>query len=350
MTPGRALTVQAWLAWGVAASLPFLLGRNPFPMLIGICAVRAVRVSFRPASAPGVGWPIVIRAAVLFAVIAVLFNVLTVRTGEQVIVTIPRNWPLIAGPVTWNAVVYGLLAAAGVLGLVMVWATVGSHVQWNSLARLLPDPFVGFAVAGSAAINLVPQTAAALTDIREASAARGYAPSGVRGVAAILTPMITVGLDRSMRLAEVLEARGFGGRRSQAPRGLPGFELGWTLLLGGGFIGGYGLIAAIAWAAIGGIAAAGVGTVILARVRRPDAIHRTRYRHEPLAREDWVVIGLSAAVSIACIVARSLEPRAFAYEPYPEIRMPVAVLWPLVALLGLFAPALAAPAGETTDD
>ena len=88
----------------------------------------------------------------------------------------------------------------------MVWATVGSHVHWASLARLMPDPFVGFAVAGSAAINLVPQTAAALTDIREATAARGYAPPGVRSVASVLTPMINVGLDRSMRLG-----RGAGG-------------------------------------------------------------------------------------------------------------------------------------------
>ena len=350
MNAARSLALQAWLAWGIAASMPFLLGRNPFPMLVGMCAVLAVRVSCRPASGHGVGWPIVIRAAAIFAVIAVLFNVLTVRTGEQVIVAIPEDWPLIAGPVTWNAVVYGLLAAVGVLGLVMVWATVGSHLHWSSLARLLPDPFVGFAVAGSAAINLVPQTAAALTDIREASAARGYAPSGIRSVAAVLTPMINVGLDRSMRLAEVLEARGFGGRRSTERPAALGFELGWSLLLGGGFIGGYGLIAAIGWATVGGIAAAALGTAIIARSRRPDAIRRTRFRQESLGREDWIVIAAAVAVAITCVVARSIEPRTFTYEPYPHIQMPAAVLWPLIGLLGLFVPALVMPSGEAADD
>jgi energy-coupling factor transport system permease protein len=350
MKAPQSLALQAWLMWGIAASLPFLLGRNPFPMLVGISAVLAVRVSCRPAGGHGVGWPIVIRAAALFAIIAVLFNVLTVRTGEQVIVTIPERWPLIDGPVTGNAVVYGVLAAAGVLGLVMVWATVGSHLQWSSLARFLPDPFVGFAVAGSAAINLVPQTATALTDIREASAARGFAPSGVRGVASVLTPMINVGLDRSMRLAEVLEARGFGARRPAERPGALGVELGWTLLLGGGFIGGYGLIAAIGWAMIGGIAAGALGLAIVARSRRPDGIRRTRFRQEPLGREDWIVIAVSVAVAIVCVIARSNEPRTFAYEPYPVIQMPAAVLWPLIGMFGLFVPALVVPSSGATDD
>jgi energy-coupling factor transport system permease protein len=350
MKSGQPLTLQAWLAWGVAASMPFLLGRNPFPMLVGMFALVAVRAGFPAASAHALGWRVVVRAAALFSAIAILFNVLTVRTGEQVIFTIPESSPLIGGPVTWNAVVYGVLAAAGVLGLVMVWATVGSHVQWASLARLLPDPFVGFAVAGSAAINLVPQTAAALTDIREASAARGYAPPGIRGVGAVLTPMINVGLDRSMRLAEVLEARGFGGRQPDAHRGTLRFEFGWMMLLGGAFTGGYGLIAAIGWAAIGGIAAALAGAAVVFRARRPDAIHRTRYRRESLGRADWIVIGVSVVVALMCAVARGTEPPAFAYEPYPDIRMPVAVLWPLIALLGLFVPALIDPAREADDD
>jgi len=343
---GNRLTLQAWVVWGAAASLPFLLGRNPFPMLVALIAVLGVRISVHSSHVNAVGWRLVVRAAALFSLLAVLFNVLTVRTGDRVIVRIPDDWPLIDGPISWNAVVYGLLAAMGVLGLVMVWAMVGTHVHWGSLVRLLPDPFVGFAVAGSAALNLVPQTVAALTDIREATAARGYAPTGVRGVASVVTPMINVGLDRSMRLAEVLEARGFGGRRSDDRLSSMLHDLGWTALLGGAFVAGYGLIAAIGWAAIGGLVAVGTGVVVLAILHRPNAVRRTRYRQERLARADWIVILVSIAVAIVCLAARKHDPRAFIYEPYPEIAMPVASIWPLLALLGLVVPALVVPADE----
>jgi energy-coupling factor transport system permease protein len=336
----RGLTLQAWLIWGAAASLPFLLGRNPFPMLVALIAVLGVRLSLHSTHVHTVGWKLVIRAAVLFALLAVLFNVLTVRTGDRVIMTIPDSCPLLDGPITWNAVVYGLLAAMGVLGLVMVWATVGTHVHWGSLVRLLPDPFVGFAVAGSAAINLVPQTAAALTDIREASAARGYAPKGVRGIATVVTPMVNVGLDRSMRLAEVLEARGFGGRRTSDRRSPALHDLGWTLMLGGAFVAGYGLIAVIEWAAFGGLASCVIGAVVLATQRRTNTVRRTRYRQESLHQADWIVIAASVAVAVACLVARQHDPRSFAYEPYPDMRMPIASVWPLLALLGLLVPAL----------
>jgi energy-coupling factor transport system permease protein len=336
----RGLTLQAWLVWGAAASLPFLLGRNPFPMVVALIAVLGVRLSIHPTHVNALGWRLMVRAAVIFALLAVLFNVLTVRTGDRVIVTIPDGWPLLDGPITWNAVVYGLLAAIGVLGLVMVWATAATNVHWVSLVRLLPESFVGFAVAGSAALNLVPQTAAALTDIREASAARGYAPKGVRGVATVVTPMINVGLDRSMRLAEVLEARGFGGRRSDDRRYPALHDLGWTSMMGGAFVAGYGLIAAIEWAAIGGLAACVIGVAMLAIQRRPNAIRRTRYRQEPLCSADWIVIAVSIVVAIACLAARQKDPRGFAYEPYPDMTMPVASVWPLLVLLGLLVPAL----------
>jgi energy-coupling factor transport system permease protein len=319
-------------------------------MAIALAAAVAVNRAWRPAHSHAVGWAVVIRAALLFSVIAVLFNVLTVRTGDLVLLTIPEGWPLIDGPITWNAVIYGLLAAVGVLGLVMVWVTVGSMIQWSALARLLPDPFVGFAVAGSAAINLVPQTAAALTDIREAAAARGYRPSGARGVATVLTPMINVGLDRSMRLAEVLEARGFGGRRIESARFPLVREIAWTALLGGTFIAGYGLIAAIDWALIGGMVVAAMGAGTLLRLRSPNAVRRTRYRRDPLTRSDWTVILVSALVMIGSVVARNIDPAMFVYEPYPGLDMPAAELWPLVLLLALFFPALIAPRTGAADD
>jgi hypothetical protein len=121
------------------------------------------------------------------------------------------------------------------------------------------------------------------------------------------------------------------------------YDLGWTLLLGGAFAAGYGLIAAIGWALIGGLMSCVIGGAVLATQRRSGAIRRTRYRQEPLLTADWIVVAVSLSVAIACLVFRQHDPRSFAYEPYPDMTMPVASVWPLLALLGLLVPALVDP-------
>jgi energy-coupling factor transporter transmembrane protein EcfT len=345
----NGLCLQTWLAWGVAASLPFLLGRNPFPMAVAQIAVVVVNLATRHRVAHGPGWRLLVQGVVLFSGIAVLFNVLTVRTGDLVIVRIPDEVPLFDGSLTWNAVIYGLLAAAGVLGLVMVWATVGGMLHWSSLVRLLPDRFVGFAVAGSSAINLVPQTAAALVDIREAAMARGFSPSGVRSLPVIVTPMIDVGVDRSMRLAEVLESRGFGARRANR-RAEATHEVAWTLLLSGAFIAAYGLVSAIGWAAIVGSIVALIGTGILSRGRERDTIRRTRYHNQPMRSDDWLVVIVSVLVGLACFVARERDAASVIYEPYPAVAIPAANVWLLIALFGLLVPALVEGGAGAGDD
>jgi energy-coupling factor transporter transmembrane protein EcfT len=334
------LCPQTWVVWGVAASFPFLLGRNPFPMAIALIAVIAVYQATRHRHMHGAGWRLLVRGVALFSAIAVLINVLTARTGDLVIVRVPEAAPLIDGPLTWNAVIYGLLACAGVLGLVLAWATVGSMLHWSSLVRLLPDRFVGFAVAGSSAINLVPQTAAALSDIREAAMARGFAPAGLKSLPVILTPMIDVGVDRSMRLAEVLESRGFGARTREARGSRPLHESAWTLLLSGAFIAAYGFVSAISWAAIAGAVVAMAGGGILALGRTSDAIRRTRYRSHPMRQRDWVVMIASLLVALACFFARERDAASLIYEPYPTVETPAANAWLLLALFGLLAPAI----------
>jgi hypothetical protein len=117
-------------------------------------------------------------------------------------------------------------------------------------------------------------------------------------------------------------------------------------MLGGAFVAGYGLIAAIGWAAFGGLASCAIGAALLVAQRRSGAIRRTRYRQERLHRADWIVIAASIAVAIACLVARQHDPRSFVYEPYPDMTMPVASVWALLPLLGLLVPALVETGSE----
>jgi hypothetical protein len=95
----RPLDPRAWLLWAVAASLPPLLGRNPWPLaatllaVLGVCGARAVGEA-------GARWRPLLRLALLFGAIGVLFNLLTAHVGDLVIATLPEHWPVIGGLVT----------------------------------------------------------------------------------------------------------------------------------------------------------------------------------------------------------------------------------------------------------
>ena len=87
--------------------------------------------------------------------------------------------------------------------------------------RLLAS--VGFArrsaLAAALATRLVPTLERDAAGLAEAVRGRGVAVEGIRGRGRLLSPLVAGSLERANRLAEAMEARGFGrGGRTQAPR------------------------------------------------------------------------------------------------------------------------------------
>ena len=127
---------------------------------------------------------------------------------------------MIGGPLTINALVYGLLSAMAILSLVAVSATLGTTLDWSAAMRLLPERMAALAVASSIASSYLPRTTVALSEIREAQMARGYRPHGLRDAAPLVIPLLAGGLERAMITAEALEARAFGAPLSR-PKCIP---------------------------------------------------------------------------------------------------------------------------------
>lgn len=336
----RPLDPRAWLLWLAAAGLPALIGRNPFALVAVLLAVLGVRAAW--ATAPRfAAWRIVVRLALLFAAISVVFNLLTVHVGDRVIGTLPGWLPIIGGIVTANALVYGLLSGLALLTLVLAGTTIGAVLDWMTLLRLLPPRLTTLAVAGSVAWALVPQTLAAASEIREAQQARGHRPRGVRDVPPLLVPLLAGSLERSFLLAEALEARGFGSQP------VPGtWPLGKSFLAAAGLtmavIAAYLLAIGEAAPAIGLFLAGGIALVIGTRSDHA-AWPRTRYREPVWGRPEWTVSLASLAVMVVEIVLLTVDPAAFSFDPYPVLRPP-AVNPGLLAALGLLlAPAAVAP-------
>jgi energy-coupling factor transport system permease protein len=87
--------------------------------------------------------------------------------------------------------------------------------------RLLAS--VGFArrsaLAAALATRLVPTLERDAIGLAEAVRGRGVAVEGIRGRGRLLSPLVAGSLERANRLAEAMEARGFGrGGRTRAPR------------------------------------------------------------------------------------------------------------------------------------
>ena len=349
MTPSGCLALTTWLIWGAAASLPLLIGRNPFPLAVTIAAVATVRAVCGNRGPNAMALAVVIRAGLILAAVSVVFNVLTVRAGDLVIVTLPESTRWLAGELTWNAVIYGLLSAAAILGLIAAWATVAALTDWAGLARILPDRALGFAVGGSIALNLIPQTVASVTEIREAAAARGFAVKGPRSFATIVSPVVSGSMERALRLSEVLDARGFGSRGAGLRSRSLGRQFGWNGLLAGSCLAAYALVVGAMTYAAAGLGIAGLGAAILLISIHAPVVRRTRYQIESRGQEDWLVVAGAVVAIVTSVVARNANSDLFLYEPYPAVTMPETSVWLLLGLFGLFLPAVLTSAGRRDD-
>jgi energy-coupling factor transport system permease protein len=332
---------RAWLVWGLAASLPALTGRNPFMLLVTLLCVLIVRVAVGRSTEGGPSMAGLIKLAAVFVAIGVVFNVLTVHSGDRVLTTIPKSLPLIGGDVTLNAVVFGVLGGVAVLSLVITGLTVTANLDWATMMRLLPDSLVSLGVAGSIAFTFFPQTIASFRELREARLIRGAPLRTPRDYAMLAAPMLASGLDRAVTLSELLETRGLGGSSMPAVR-----SRGRSLAMA------FGLSALCASAylfAVGKLIEAG-GVLLVAMLTATYAVHaapevsvrRTRFRAPQWTAGDSIVAG-GAAISVLGVVATLLwNPDAIRYEPYPTLDAPVAGLALILALLGLLAPAYVA--------
>lgn len=307
-----ALDSRTWIVWGVACMTPLLVARNPVILLQMLGTVLIVRWLCIPDTS--LRWRWIVRIALAFSVIGVVFNALTVRTGNQVAFHING----IGWDITWNAIVYGLVASLAMVTLVLTGVTVASVLDWLALSRVLPRRLAPLAAAGSVAWSFLPGASHALADIREAQAARGHALRGVRDLLPIVAPLLDTSLSRALTMSEALEVRGFGssGMQSSAPRRY--VSLWPILLLSGLLVATYALSLGDARFAVFSMLVAGIG--LIGVIRTPPETHiTTRYRDQRLTKADTVVLVCSTVSVIAFVVLFIAEPVGVTFNPYPDL-------------------------------
>ncbi len=328
------LDPRVWLLWAMTVLVTASSARNPLyaavlllvTMVVGTtCTVNGGR---RAPLSP-------FHFAMIAIPLSALFNSLTGSFGDTVLFALPAWLPVVGGPVTLEAIVFGAVNGLALTVIFSSFAIFNAVTPIRDLIKLTPRAFHDAGIVLSIALTFIPQTTGSLQRIREAQAVRGHRVRGLRDWLPIVMPLLMSGLERSMGLAEAMVARGYGSvsDAAQPLRSQVLLALGLLLLLGGwlAYLFGYSWhLPAIGVMLLGTLL---IGSVLWSAGR---SVSHTTYRPRRWSyRDSAAVLGCALALTVALSQSEALY-----YSPYPRLSAPG--FDPLIGLglLGLVVPAL----------
>lgn len=327
------LDSRTWLIWGVCCMVPMLIGRHPVLVVAMLCISLTVRFVCIPPTA--VRWSWILRISALFAAVGVVFNALTVRSGNQVAFHIPvLDWVI-----TWNAIVYGVASGVAMVTLVLIGVTTAAGLNWIALTRVLPPRMAPLAVSGSVAWSFLPSASQAFADIREAQAARGHRIRSGRDVLPIMVPLLDGSLSRALSMSETLEARGFGASPASDTPSRSFTALFGVIAIAGALCLAFAISMNAQYLLWISLCVTAVGSVGFVRAGASGPL-TTKYREHRLSRADIGVM-VGAVISLAAIlILAAQDHRAIIFNPYPNLEVPAIDYRILLALVPLLGPAI----------
>lgn len=338
----RAFHPYAWLAWLAAAVLPGLSTRNPLYLLLALLAVGIVYSALGRRSPLARSWGAFVRFSASLWLLTIPFVLLLNHHGAIVLLRLPAHWPLIGGPMTLEALLYGVTGGLALATLLLVFAAFNVAVDQARLLRLTPGFVYQAGVVAGIAVAFVPQMVTTWNAIREAQEVRGHRVAGVRDLLPLLLPLLVTALERAMQLAESMEARGFGGQVMVAA-GAENRRIQFALLAGLGAL-ATGMASLGFWpdrpAPAGALMVAGAALLLWTFWDQGRRVRRSRYRRWAWTPADRAVLAIGLAAAGGWLLILLLQPDWLLYYPYPPYS-PWPTFEPLIGCLVLL---LAAPA------
>jgi energy-coupling factor transport system permease protein len=341
MDYGEGFNPVAWLAWLVAAALPALSTRNPLYLCLVLLASGVTFTALRNRSPVARSWGAFVRLGATLWLLTIPFALLTAHYGRLILFRLPESWPIIGGPITGEALLYGFCSGLALVTLLLVFAVFNVAVDQASLLRMTPAFIYQTGVVAAIAVAFVPQMVAAWQDIREAQQVRGHRLRGVRDLLPLILPLLVTALERATQLAESMEARGFGHQIIEVG---PGRRIVGQLavLVGLGAL-GVGLAGVWFWPErrilMAILSAGGAALLALSFWEQGSRVRRTHYRRWFWGRTDRVILTASIAAGAPWLAILLLRGDWLFYYPYPPYSP-----WPsFQPLLGLAVLMLAIP-------
>ena len=330
-----------WVLWMCAAAFLALANQQPLQSILLILAVGTVFHTASRQQPLGRDWGAFLRVGVWVWLMTLAFNLLFAHAGQVVLFTLPSSWPLIGGAITLEALLYGLANGATLFAVLLVFATFNLVINHHRLLRWVPAGLFQTGLIISIALTFVPQMVSSLGAIREAQRVRGHKVRGIRSLVPLFVPLVTTGLERSLALAESMEARGFGGTVGEYST-LARRTLHLTTLLGL-----LAVLSGLAWRVLRPgeqwqvlvLLSLGLMSILAALHFQSGHSRRSHYRRGLWRHRDTLVTLASVASLVLSVWAKTRCPSAMWYYPYSPFSP-----WPtFTPLIGLSAMLLAAP-------
>ena len=343
------MNTRTWLAWLTAALVVTGLANNPLYMLLALLAATLVFLACHGDSGLARAYRLFFLAGLGLWVGYIFFSVVTVggARGSTVLFRLPEltlpallGGITLGGPVTAEDLAWGAVRGLRVWTLIAIFGAFNALVDHYRLLRLAPRSLFHAGLAVTISIVFVPQTLRALVEIAESQRVRGHRFRGPRSFAPLVSPLLASSLERSIQLAEALDARGYGRTRAAdvaLGRRQVGAIVGLLLLAAGLF----GWLYYGAAAATPALALLGAGVVILALTLRAlgRLVPRTTYRHERWRRRDSVIVAAALGCAVGWVGLRLAGAGGLVYNPSPVVSLP-----PFEPIAGLVVALLAVPA------
>jgi energy-coupling factor transport system permease protein len=214
--------------------------------------------------------------------------------------------------------------------------------DYYSILRSLPAFLYQVGLVTSIAITFVPQTVTRFTEIRDATALRGHKIRRVKDLLPVIMPLLSGGMERSMNLAEAMEARGFSRFHNSTSNISPvmvqsGLAIATGLIFGGGaLLAISSTIQLIGWLTI----VAGVSLLGLTVRAVGPSNKRTRLRRLSWRERDTILASLCLGFVAFFIAYRFIAPLALVFYPFPSVYAPL-----FDPVLGVAILLLAVPVG-----
>lgn len=347
VTPRATWHAGVWLVWALAAATCVELAPNPIYVAL-VIGIASVVVSIHALPGPYArAFPLLLMVGTFFAVVRMLLTVATTHGVGDVLFTTPHfGLPqllggfTVGGTVELQVMLQSLTEGFAIVGVMGVFGAFNSVVSHSELVESTPRAFFELGLVVVVGLAFVPSTMAAIRDVRDADRARTGGKVVRRGrLLRQVVPVMELGLERAVTLAESMDSRGFA-RLGPRPRDR---AAGWwglvsLLLLGGSFVALVGESGTVA-AGLGLVGAAGLGVAIL--LASSDT-RRTRYRPRRMRRPDWVVVAITLLAPVAMATVSVAGDTTLVWYANP-LAWPTLHLLPALALLPLLVPALLPP-------
>ena len=221
-----------------------------------------------------------------------------------------------------------------------VFGAFNAVVSHSELVQSTPRAFYEVGLVVVVALAFVPSTLSAISDVRDADRARTGGRVIRRGrLLRQIVPVLELGLERAVTLAESMDARGFA-RAGASPRDR---AAGWwgvasLLMLGGAFVALIGRSDTVA-AVLGLGGAVGLGAAILLA---SSGTRRARYRPRRMSVADWCVAATTLLAPVAMASCSITGDSSLVWFANP-LSWPALHVLPALALLPLLAPVMIRP-------